>query len=133
MADNPPPPPPNPYVAKRPTDKWRHRGVTYCRVFGQWECEMCGKKWDSGYTWVAIKKYEQNLDVSHFKNKKDRMYQRCSPCNKKNPNKHEAKLVSFKLLENNVKLVKGPGHIRNLCGKCNKGAICDRAKVGLKV
>ncbi|CAB4436738.1 unnamed protein product [Rhizophagus irregularis] len=103
MADNPPPPPPNPYVAKRPTDKWRHRGVTYCRVFGQWECEMCGKKWDSGYTWVAIKKYEQNLD-------------------------HEAKLVSFKLLENNVKLVKGPGHIRNLCGKCNKGAICDRAK-----
>ncbi|GBB93149.1 hypothetical protein RclHR1_02120001 [Rhizophagus clarus] len=128
MENNSPPPPLRPYIAKKPEDKWRHRGVTYCRVFGKWECENCKKKWDSGYTWVAIKKYEQNLDASHFKNKKDRMYQKCEPCEAKNPNKHEAKLIYYKPLDRNVKLVRGTGHRRKLCGKCNKGVICDLKK-----
>ncbi|RIA94297.1 hypothetical protein C1645_803613 [Glomus cerebriforme] len=119
--------PPRPYVAKNQGDKWRHRGITYCRVFGDWQCEMCLRKWTSGYTWVAIKKYEQNLDASHFKNKKDRVYQRCEPCAKKSPNKHEAKLLDYRPLEK-VKRVKGPAHKRKLCGKCKKGdmAICDK-------
>src|SRR3954471_13845102 len=83
--------PPRPYIVNNPLDKWRNKSVTFGRVFGKWQCKMCNRTWDSAYTWVSIKMYEQGLDApSHFHNKKERAYQRCEPCEKKDPNKHEA-------------------------------------------
>ncbi|CAI2162864.1 6640_t:CDS:2 [Funneliformis geosporum] len=73
------------------------------------------------HTWTSLKKYKEGIEAE-FKNRKDRMYQKCEHCHRENPNKHEARHTT-------LEKKKGPRsharHQKSLCVKCISGSICD--------
>src|SRR2546421_627727 len=47
------------------------------RVFGEWKCTLCKNKWKSGYTWIQLEKYVDNILDLELDETQDYLQQKC--------------------------------------------------------
>ncbi|PKK63657.1 hypothetical protein RhiirC2_132155 [Rhizophagus irregularis] len=70
------------------------------RVFGNWKCSNCQKRWRSAYTWISLQKFIEKIK------------EECGG---------DGIILSYEPLvksEDNIK------HRWDLCAKCQNGEIC---------
>src|SRR6266542_4194854 len=86
------------------------------RVFGNWKCSHCRKKWRSAYTWISLKRFIMKSPGKHCL-KGDYIMQKCKnrECGK------DGIILSYEPL---VKSEGETGHKRHLCAKCLNREVC---------
>ncbi|RIA89650.1 hypothetical protein C1645_738468 [Glomus cerebriforme] len=89
----------------------------YYRVFGDWICNNCFKKWPSSYTWIKLQKFIDKVSGKNLK-QGDFCMQSYNTC--KNSNN---RILKYKPLE---EAESDTHHKRDLCKKCLHGEICHR-------
>ncbi|CAG8716377.1 hypothetical protein GLOIN_2v327476 [Rhizophagus irregularis DAOM 181602=DAOM 197198] len=88
------------------------------RVFGNWKCSNCQKRWRSAYTWISLQKFIEKIPgkrLNRFND--DYIIQKC----KKEECGGDGIILSYEPLvksEDNIK------HRCDLCAKCQNGEIC---------
>ncbi|CAG8841354.1 25295_t:CDS:1, partial [Gigaspora margarita] len=83
----------------------------YHRVFGKFQCNKCGKKWISGYIWILLRKFNNNIPASDLNNQ-DYYQQECKRCHSE-----INKLIEWSPLKKSERESKRP-HEEELCAKC---------------
>jgi len=90
------------------------------RVFGNWKCSNCEKKWVSAYTWMSLQKFIDKTPANHLK-QNDFYVQKCKRCEKDDKNK--STIYNYEPLV----LSDGDGpHKSHLCAKCQNKEYCTR-------
>ncbi|CAG8531876.1 1301_t:CDS:1 [Dentiscutata erythropus] len=92
----------------------------YHRVFGKWKCNRCRKQWISGYIWILLQKFNNNIPASEL-NYEDYYQQECKKCHSE-----INELIEWRPLEITKKVSKRP-HEEELCAKCQIGIKCQEA------
>ncbi|GES74405.1 hypothetical protein GLOIN_2v327476 [Rhizophagus clarus] len=88
------------------------------RVFGNWRCSNCQKRWRSAYTWISLQKYIEKTPGNRLNG--DYSEQKCmeEECGS------NGIIVSYESL---VKSEDGTEHKRHLCAKCQSGQYCSES------
>ncbi|CAB4444712.1 unnamed protein product [Rhizophagus irregularis] len=88
------------------------------RVFGNWGCSSCRKRWRSAYTWISLQKYIEKTPgkrLNRFND--DYIIQKC----KKEECGDDGIILSYEHL---VLSEDGVEHKRHLCAKCLNNETC---------
>ncbi|RGB38149.1 hypothetical protein C1646_692978 [Rhizophagus diaphanus] len=88
------------------------------RVFGNWGCSSCRKRWRSAYTWISLQKFIEKTPgkrLNRYNN--DYIIQKC----KKEECGGDGIILSYEPL---VKSEDNIEHKRDLCAKCQNGEFC---------
>ncbi|CAB4376234.1 unnamed protein product [Rhizophagus irregularis] len=90
---------------------WNH----YYRVFGNWKCSRCQKKWRSAYTWISLQKFITKATGKQCL-KGDYVMQKCK----------ERTCGNYGIISSYKPLVRSESgeHKRHLCEKCKRGYEC---------
>src|SRR5579859_5753740 len=94
---------------------WKNR----YRVFGNWKCPNCQKKWRSAYTWISLQKFIEKTPGEHL-NLNDYEMQDCKERECRFDN-NKSIILSYEPL---VRSEAGTKHKRHLCAKCQDGELC---------